>query len=111
MAGSKKPAGAASKKSTMDEVKEELERQRAFVTCGADENKHTVEHAFSGAYAAVGIDNAFSVASFRDRFKPPSGRCAARPFHGLNAIPSSTRRARASLHAGCFGTRSRATVT
>ena len=68
MAGSKKPASAASKKSTMDEVKEELERQRAFVTCGADENKHTVEHAFSGAYAAVGIDNAFSVASFRDRF-------------------------------------------
>lgn len=63
MAGSKK-----SKKPDMDAVKDELERQRKFVTCGADQNKHTNEHAFSGAYTAVGIDNTFSMESFREQF-------------------------------------------
>tara|TARA_B110000977_G_scaffold127493_1_gene162860 strand:- start:5224 stop:6420 length:1197 start_codon:yes stop_codon:yes gene_type:complete len=67
MAGSKKKTDANTP--DMSSVKAELEKQRAFVTCGADENKHTNEYAFSGAYAAVGVDNTFSMESFRERFK------------------------------------------
>jgi len=66
MAGSKKKD--ASVKPDMTSVKAEIERQRQFVTCGADENKHVNEHAFSGAYAAVGLDNTFSMESFRESF-------------------------------------------
>lgn len=66
MAGSKKKE--TSNAPDMASVKAELERQRSFVTCGADENKHTSEYAFSGAYASVGVDNTFSMASFREKF-------------------------------------------
>ena len=85
MAGSKK-----SKKPDMDAVKDELERQRKFVTCGADQNKHTNEHAFSGAYTSVGIDNTFSMESSassstwrspRSTRRRWSSRCAASPRH------------------------------
>ena len=47
----------------------ELERQRKFMTCAADENKHTAEHASSGAYNSVGIDNTFTMEGFRDAFR------------------------------------------
>ena len=66
MAGSKKKD--ASVKPDMASVKAEVERQRQFVTCGADENKHVNEYAFSGAYAALGVDNTFSMESFRESF-------------------------------------------
>jgi hypothetical protein len=41
----------------------------------------------------------------------PSGWCAANPFQGLNAIPSSTAWRNVSLQLSCSGTSSRATVT
>ena len=58
----------AGKKPDIDQLKAELERQRKFVTCGADENKHTSELTSSGAYFAAGIDNTFTMESFRDAF-------------------------------------------
>eukprot|EP00740_Mantoniella_antarctica_P010139 CAMPEP_0181378888 /NCGR_PEP_ID=MMETSP1106-20121128/18711_1 /TAXON_ID=81844 /ORGANISM="Mantoniella antarctica, Strain SL-175" /LENGTH=518 /DNA_ID=CAMNT_0023497801 /DNA_START=121 /DNA_END=1677 /DNA_ORIENTATION=- len=57
------------KRPDMNEVVAELERQRKFVTCAADENKHTAENISSGAYNAVGIDNTFSMEGFRDAFR------------------------------------------
>ena len=64
-----KQGSGAGKKPDMDKVKAELERQRKFVTCAADENKHTMEHASSGAYHSVGIDNTFTMEGFRDAFR------------------------------------------
>ena len=97
MAGSKK-----SKKPDMDAVKDELERQRKFVTCGADQNKHTNEHAFSGAYTSVGIDNTFSMdlSASSSTWRSPrstrrrwSSRCAASPPPSrMHSAASSSRR-------------------
>mmetsp|Transcript_31967 Transcript_31967/g.79063 ORF Transcript_31967/g.79063 Transcript_31967/m.79063 type:complete len:423 (+) Transcript_31967:320-1588(+) len=68
-AGAAAPAGTSRYRPDMSEVKAELERQRKFVTCAADENKHTTEYAYSGAYNSVGIDNTFTMEGFRDAFR------------------------------------------
>ena len=70
MAGAKKESKKKVKNPTsMEEIAANIQTQREFVTCGADENRHTAEHQYSGAYASVGIDNSFSMQSFRENFK------------------------------------------
>lgn len=48
---------------------EHLELQRTRVTCGADENRHTETVAAANAYAALGIDNSFTMDGFRQEFR------------------------------------------
>ena len=70
MAGAKKESKKKVKNPTsMEEIAANIQTQREFVTCGADENRHTAEHQYSGAYASMGIDNSFSMQSFRENFK------------------------------------------
>ncbi|EEH58218.1 uncharacterized protein MICPUCDRAFT_57581 [Micromonas pusilla CCMP1545] len=68
-AGPPKGSAASAKKDPLDEIAATIQKQKAFVTCASDENKHVNEHAYSGAYAALGIDSAFTAEKFRDEFK------------------------------------------
>ena len=70
MAGAKKDSKKKSKNPTsLEEIAANIQSQRTYVTCGPDENRHTAEHQYSGAYASMGIDNTFTMESFRENFK------------------------------------------
>ncbi|KAL6629273.1 hypothetical protein ACP70R_029038 [Stipagrostis hirtigluma subsp. patula] len=71
------PKKGAKKAKEMDDVPDQqekklpdyLELQRTRVACKADAPIHTQGFQYSGAYAAMGVDNSMSVEKFRKNFK------------------------------------------